>query len=360
MEKTKEKIDLSIAIPTYNEKDNVKILIQKLEKEFSENNIKGEVVFVDDNSPDGTGKILEDLKEENSFVRVIHRKGKEGLSSAVVEGWKNSTGNVLGVMDADLSHPVEKIPEMLEETKKGSDLVVGSRYISGGGIRGWNFKRKVMSKFATFLAKPFTKIKDPMSGFFFVKKDKLNFSKIDSKGFKILLEVAVKSDIKKIKEIPITFTDRQKGKSKANSKEIFCYLKNLWNYVFDETVFGEALKFGLVGVSGMLVNLGILYILTEFAGFFYLVSGFVAFLIAVSWNFSFNKVWTFKESYKHKTTLKFFKFLLVSSGGLVVNLLFLWFFTEIIGTYYMVSQVLAIGIAFIVNFIGNKIWTFRK
>lgn len=351
---------LSIVIPTYNEKDNVKSIVKKLNDEFNKNNIKGEAIFVDDNSPDGTGRILDDLKNRFSFIRVIHRKDKEGLSSAVVAGWRLAEGNVLGVMDADLSHPVEKISEMFNEINKGNDLVIGSRYILGGGIRGWNIKRKIMSRFATFLARPFTKIKDPMSGFFLVKRNKLDLEKIDSKGFKILLEVAVKSNIKKIKEVPIIFIDRQKGKSKAGSKEIFSYIKNLWRYLIEGTVFGEALKFGLIGISGMLINLGILYVLTDFAGFFYLISGFIAFLVSVFWNFSFNKVWTFKENYKHKTTSKFLKFFLVSGGGLVVNMFFLWFFTEVTEIYYMISQVLAIGIAFIVNFIGNKIWTFRK
>lgn len=136
---------LSLVIPTYNEKENISFLIEKIQKEFKTNKIKGEIIIVDDNSPDGTGALLEKLKKKQKNLKVIHRQGKLGLSSAVLEGWKIAEGEILGVMDADLSHPPEKIKELFFEIEKNNfDFVIGSRYIRGGKIEGWNLKRKLM------------------------------------------------------------------------------------------------------------------------------------------------------------------------------------------------------------------------
>ncbi|MEM2956412.1 MAG: polyprenol monophosphomannose synthase [Candidatus Pacearchaeota archaeon] len=225
---------LSLVIPTYNERENIKRLLAKLTEEFQENEINGEIIVVDDNSPDGTGKILDSLKKKYN-IKIIHRKGKLGLSSAVLDGWKISTGQILGVMDADLSHPPEKIKEMYELLKKGkADFVIGSRYIKGGKIEGWNIYRKILSKGATLLAKVFTNVNDPMSGFFMIKKECIENKKLNPKGFKILLELIIKADYKKIREIPITFVNRKEGKSKAEIKEIFYFLENITKYLIQK------------------------------------------------------------------------------------------------------------------------------
>jgi len=229
MKKTRK--ELSIVIPTYNEKENIFIIIQKLISMFKENRIKGEIIIVDDNSQDGTGEIVENQRRKYKNVRIIHRKEKLGLSSAVLDGFKICRGEIFGAMDADLSHPAEKIPEMFSLIKKNEyDFVIGSRYVPGSGIRGWGLRRKLMSKVATMLARPLTRVKDPMSGFFLIKKECIKNRKFDSKGFKILLEFLVKAKYKKLKEIPIIFTNRTKGKSKAGSSEIAHYLKNLGGY----------------------------------------------------------------------------------------------------------------------------------
>ncbi len=355
-------MDLSIIIPTYNEKENIKILLEKINKEFENNKINGEVIVVDDNSPDGTGKILEKLKEKYSYLNVIYRKGKLGLSSAVFEGIKISKGEILGVIDADLSHPPEKIPEMFRIIKGNEvDFVIGSRYIKGGKIEGWNIKRLIMSKIATLLARPFTKIKDPMSGFFMIKKECIEKKEFNSQGFKILLELILKAEYKKIKEIPIIFINRTEGKSKAKTKEIFYYLKNLLGYwSYRRKVINEFFKFALVGFIGTIINLLVLYSFTEFLKIYYLISAVFAFIISATNNFILNKIWTFKENIKHKFLNKYFKFLFVSIAALLVNLFFLYIFTEFLEIYYLVSQVFAIGISLIINFLGNKIWTFKK
>jgi len=209
------------------------------------------------------------------------------------------------------------------------------------------------------LARVYTKVKDPMTGFFMIKRTCIKDKKINPKGFKILLELIIKANYKIIKEIPIIFTNRIEGKSKAGTKEIFCYLQNLIGYLpYKKKVIREFFKFAFVGGIGTIINVLLLYILTEKAGVYYLLSAIVSFLIAMTSNFILNKVWTFKENIRLNAKKKYFQFALVSIIALIVNLFFLYLFTEIFGIYYLISQVLAIGIALIINFFGNKIWTF--
>jgi dolichol-phosphate mannosyltransferase len=353
---------LSLVIPTYNEKENIKKLIKKIQEEFKENKINGEIIIVDDNSPDGTGKILDDLKKKQKNLKVVHRKGKLGLSSAVLDGWKIADGEVLGVMDADLSHPPEKIKELFKTIEKDeADFTIGSRYIKGGKIKGWNLKRKIMSKTATLLSRVYTKVKDPMTGFFMIRREVIQNVNLNPKGFKILLEIIIKGQYENIKEIPITFINRVEGKSKAGTKEIIYYLQNLAGYLpYKKNIIKEFVKFGIVGGIGTLINIVILYLLTEKAGVYYLISAIFSFFVAMSSNFILNKIWTFKEGVNLGIGKKYLQFGLVSVSALLVNLFFLYIFTEVLGIYYIISQILAIGIALIINFLGNKIWTFSK
>lgn len=286
---------LSLIIPTYNEKENIQKLLLMLEEDFDKNEIDGEIIVVDDNSPDGTGKVLEDLKTKYRNLKVIHRAGKLGLSSAVLEGFKVAEGGILGVMDADLSHPIEKIDEMYKLVQD-ADLVIGSRYIKGGEIKGWNLYRKILSKGATLLARVFVNVFDPMSGFFMIKKELVANKEINPKGFKILLELLIKTNYKNIVEIPITFTNRTVGKSKAGIKEIIYYLQNLIGYLpYKKEIAFQFLKYSLVGLIGTFINIIILYILTEYFKIYYIISAIIAIGITVITNFIGNKIWTFRK-----------------------------------------------------------------
>ena len=260
-------------------------------------------------------------------------------------------------MDADFSHPVEKIVDMYKSILLGFDFVIGSRYTKGGSIVGWTLHRKIFSKIATLLARPFTNVKDPMSGFFLVKREIFNIAQIDSKGFKILLELLVKSKSKNILEIPITFIDRQKGSSKANISEFFLYLKNLFGYINNNN---ELLKFCLVGFLGTIINILLLYLLTEKLNMFYIYSAIIAFAFSVSNNFLLNKIWKFNEKIKINIYVKYVKYITISILALVVNIIVLFVLTEYLNFYYIVSQIFAILFAMIINFWGNKIWTFQK
>ncbi len=355
-------MDLSIVIPTYNERDNVPKIVGDIFKEFKKHKIKGELIIVDDNSPDGTGRIADSLTKKYNFLRVVHRKGKEGLSSAVLEGFKVSKGKYLGVMDADLSHPVEKIHELYEQIDKHrTEIVIGSRYASGGAIKGWNLRRKLMSQGATYLARVFTKVKDPMSGFFMMRKEVLQGKEIDSKGFKILLEIIIKTGSKKIKEIPIVFINRKEGKSKANIKEVIDYLRNLAQYAaYKKELIAQFGKFALVGLIGTFLNIFFLYIFTEMFGIYYILSAVFAFVIALSNNYLWNKTFTFGEDASHEFFQKFAQFTGISLAALGINLIILYVLTDALGVYYLVSQFIAIGLVFTLNFLGNKIWTFSE
>ncbi|MBM3232840.1 polyprenol monophosphomannose synthase [Candidatus Pacearchaeota archaeon] len=225
-----KRAELSMILPTYNEVDNLDAIVRDIFTEFKKRRIAGEVIIVDDSSPDCTGVIADRICRKNDKVKVIHRKGKRGLSSAAMEGFNLSKAKFVGLMDSDRSHPTKKIGEMYSRVMEGADLVIGSRYIQGGKIEGWGLRRKVLSSTATLLARPLTRVLDPMTGFFILKKSLLSKSQINSKGFKILLEIIIKSKPARIVEVPITFVDRKKGKSKVSLKEIRFYLSNLLRY----------------------------------------------------------------------------------------------------------------------------------
>ena len=229
------KAQISIILPKYNESKNIIDILKQIKNSLPQN-IISQTIVVDDNSPDGTGKIVEEYilnfkKITNHTIDIIHRTTKTGLSSAIFNGIQKATGETIVVMDADHSHPPQIIPKMIESLKKSHyDIVIASRYVKGGKIKDWSASRKLISKIATKIAKSFLNVeqKDPMSGFFAFKKIILNNSKFDLIGYKILLEMLVKTKNVKILEIPYTFTDRKFGQSNLDTKVIFGYLKAVW------------------------------------------------------------------------------------------------------------------------------------
>ncbi len=217
----------SIIIPTYNESKNITQLITEIFTIAKKEKIALEVIIVDDNSPDKTGAIAEKLAKKYP-ITVVHREGKLGLGTAVVAGFQAAKGDILGVMDADLSHPPTIIPALINPIiQQDYDLTIGSRYVKGGGVEVWPFHRKMISLGATVMAYPLTKIKDPMSGLFFLKRKVINGVSLGAKGYKIGLEIFVKGNYQKYKEVPYTFRNRIYGESKMGSAEFADYIKNI-------------------------------------------------------------------------------------------------------------------------------------
>lgn len=221
-------MEITLVVPTYNEAENLPILMEKVFKEFSQNNISGRVIVVDDDSPDGTWRVAEELRETYPGLDVLRRIGKSGLSSAVLDGFETASSEVLGVMDADLSHPPERIPAMLEPIlSEGADFVIGSRYVDTGGIENWTAWRKLSSKLATLTVLGLTNVKDPMSGYFFIRRKVVEGADLDPKGFKIALEILVRGNYRRVVEVPIVFADRRYGKSKLGFNVVMDYLLHL-------------------------------------------------------------------------------------------------------------------------------------
>lgn len=231
--------DIEIIIPTYNESKNLPVLIPLIFKVLGEDNIKAQVVIVDDNSPDGTSKIAEDLGKKYP-VKVIIRKQDRGLAKSVVDGIRQTTGSIIGVMDADLSHPPEIIPKLIKEIEDGADISIASRLVEGGGTEKWPGARQIKSYVATLLARPITSVKDPMSGFFFFKRDVVKNCKLAPKGYKILLEILVRGNYKNVVEVPFIFKDRTAGESKLTAKvstEYFIQVFSLYIYKIKKLIF---------------------------------------------------------------------------------------------------------------------------
>jgi dolichol-phosphate mannosyltransferase len=222
-------LPFSIVVPTYNEASGIGKLLGALGATFAAHALDGEIIVVDDNSPDGTGEVVERLSRDLP-VRCLHRSGKLGLSSAVIDGWKIARPQslVLGAMDADFSHDINALPKMVEALDSGEyGLAIGSRYVAGGGIANWPKRRIITSMVACWLARPLTRVKDVTSGYFLVRRNALTGVSLDPIGFKIGLEVIAKAHYGKAIEVPYLFTDRVAGESKLNEREVFNYLRQL-------------------------------------------------------------------------------------------------------------------------------------
>jgi dolichol-phosphate mannosyltransferase len=218
---------LSLVAPTYNERDRLPNLVEAVFAAYRQGGVDGELIIVDDNSPDGTGRVADDLATRHP-ITVVHRAGKLGLGTAVVEGFAASGAEIVGVIDADLSHPPALVPRMYDAMiQSGADIVIGSRYIPGGGTGDWELSRQLMSKFACLLARGLTPVRDVTSGFFLIRRELARGVTISAGGFKICLELLIRSAPKLVLEVPYVFQTRTAGQSKMNMKEAVGYLDQL-------------------------------------------------------------------------------------------------------------------------------------
>lgn len=219
---------LSLVVPTYNERDRLAEFVEATCSVLRAAGIDAEIIIVDDNSPDGTGALADTLVGRYP-VRVVHRPGKLGLGTAVIDGFDVATGSVLGVMDADLSHPPDALVAMMRVLEKTEcDFVIGSRYISSGGTANWDVGRLWLSRLACALARPLTPVRDATSGFFLLRRDVIRDVRITAGGFKICLELLTRGRARAVAEVPYVFTGRTAGESKMNQREALGYLRQLW------------------------------------------------------------------------------------------------------------------------------------
>ena len=228
-----------LVIPTLNEAGNVPVLLDRIHKALGRASVEYEVIVVDDDSQDGTAQAVQAYAERNPRTRLLARKGQRGLAGAVIHGWEHTDANLLGVIDADLQHPPEVLPSLLRPTLDGADIAIASRYANGNGAGEWNKLRLLISRCGTWATTPLQRkdlrIKDPLSGFFIVRRACIAGLDLQPEGFKILLEILVKGKIRKAVEVPFHFGNRYSGKSKADVRvalQYFHLLGKLSRYTF--------------------------------------------------------------------------------------------------------------------------------
>lgn len=291
--------EVSVVIPTFNEVDNVSILVGKLEEQLK--NYRWEALFVDDDSTDGTRDELMRLAREKPHIRMIHRIGRRGLSSAVVEGIMSTSTPYIAVMDADLQHDEALLPGMLEALKQDdTECVVGSRYTEGGGVGDWDESRVRISQFAGWLARTVTHsdLTDPMSGFFMLKREAFDRSvrNLSKEGYKILLDIFASSpEPVKFKELPYVFRVREHGESKLDSLVIWEYLVLLLDKMFGKYVPVRFLMFGMIGGSGVFVHFAALWVFFKLLGAGFSLSQGLATFVAMNSNFFLNNILTYRD-----------------------------------------------------------------
>jgi dolichol-phosphate mannosyltransferase len=403
-----EQADLSVIIPTYNECENILHLIEIIRDKVPDS-LFTEIVIVDDNSPDGTDRLIENyIKNQltaalprveeldhqdsrdfrtngrKSIVKLIRRQNKSGLISAVIEGIKSSTGRFILVMDADFSHPPETVPRIIDELLHDPNcVVVASRYIRGGSIVGWPYKRLAVSRIAAKIARHGLRlwyIRDPISGFFAFPRHIIENIRFDTYGYKLLLEILVKAQGVRVKEIPYTFIDRKSGESKLDSHVMLDYISAVWclfrygrnskRVTRDKAekrrsvlFLSKAARFYTVGATGLILNYIVSIMLTKgiISNFWYLQASTIGIILSITSNFFLNKIWTFEDrNFSAKNTLKQYgMFLGLSTVGAVVQLILLYLFVQS-GFQYTASLVLAVATASVSNFLLNKKWTFQE
>ena len=226
---------LALVVPTLREAENIRTVLDRIRQSLDPLGFAYEILVVDDDSRDGIDTIVQEIAATDPRVRLLIRTGERGLGGAVLYGWKHTDAEVLGVIDADLQHPPELLPELWKASEAGSDVVLASRYAPQGGLDNWHPARHLLSRIAIWmtypLQKPGLQVKDPMAGFFMVRRSCLKEIELHNRGFKILLEILVRGKVQSVREVPFTFGPRRAGISKANlavGLDYFALLYRLW------------------------------------------------------------------------------------------------------------------------------------
>jgi dolichol-phosphate mannosyltransferase len=336
-------------VPTRNEADNVAELVRRVERAVP--NLPLEIIFVDD-STDRTPEAIEALQgQHRPEIVLVHRSPEQrgdGLGGAVVRGLQIARAPLVCVMDADLQHPPELLPQMLEAAEHDSaDLVVASRYCGGGEAKTFGRLRASISQGSTQVARllfpnRLRNVTDPMSGFFLVRRNAINLAVLKPNGFKILLEIIGRSPGLRTTEVPFQFGTRHAGESKASLHEGLRFIQLLLGLRLGAGVMRFA-RFGLVGVSGLVVNTMMLGFATEMLGIFYLLSALIATQVSTLWNFGLSEAWVFSR--RHSTQgrpRRLAMFLVMNNAAFGLRGPMIIALTSILGIHYLASNLFSL------------------
>ena len=354
---------LSLVTPAHNDRENLPTLVARVHKTLE--GCQYELIIVDDNSSDGTAEVAEGLSHQYP-VKLICRKDGGDLTSAVIAGFNQARGEILGVMDASLRHPPEKIPELLQAIEEGADIVVASRYAPGGGIEDGSTKGKAISRGATMLARfvlpSVRKVRDPLSGFFLLKRKVIEGIVLEP-GYKVLLQALTRRICDEVREVPY-IEERAGQKGALSLREQLDYLENVFLLATKERELRRFVQFCLVGLSGVGVNMGIFWFLTRVTGLYDLIALIFGIVASIISNFILNEVWTFRDRRTggaKAILVRALKFDLVSIGAIA---LYYGVYTPLtrfwLGEDSFLALAIAIGIGLIWNFSMNMLWTWRK
>lgn len=343
---------ITVVVPTFNEAENIGPLIERILSACPET----EIVVVDDASADGTAERAREIGRTRP-VRVIQRVGERGLSTAVLRGLEEARTEVCVVMDADLSHPPEAIPALVRAVEEGADVAVGSRYVPGGAIDEWPLFRRLASKAGTLLARPLTPVRDPMAGFFCLRRRLLEGIDLKPRGFKILLEILARTGTRRVVEVPIRFEDRAAGKSKFGPGERRDFLRQVWALYRDLNPWPYRLaKFLATGATGYGVHIAILCALVELAGLHPLAAAVFAFAGAMTSNYTLNRIWTFRAG----TTPVAPSYVIYAAGAVGGLLVQLGVMKALSQFHYVLGASLGIVAGTVFTFLTSHLWAFRK
>ncbi len=365
----------SLVIPTYNEGRNIAAMLERLIPvlDASDYADRYEIIVVDDDSPDRTWELAWAVAATYPQVRVIRRQSERGLATAVIRGWQVAGGEVIGVIDGDLQHPPEVLVKLLDAVTAGADLAIGSRHVEGGGTSDWGFGRRLLSRGAQVLGLAIApaivgRVSDPMSGYFLVRRQALTGIELNPKGYKISLEVLGRGRIDRIAEVGYMFQERVEGESKVTVQQYVDYIHHLLKLrsrgrvgrIRGALPVGRFVRFGLVGLSGVVVDMAVLYLLHSTASPLGLAWGLtrskiLASEVAIVNNFVWNDRWTFKDMTGQQNSIgqwakRLLKFNLICLLGLTLNVMMLNLLFNVFHINEYVANLLAIVLVTFWNF----------
>ena len=359
-------IKLSLVIPTYNESRNVGELVRQIASVLDAC-LPGayEMIVVDDDSPDRTWAVAMEVADRHPALRVIRRRGEKGLSTAVVRGWQAARGEVLGVIDADLQHPPEVLAKLWAAMARGADLAVASRHVGGGGVSDWSALRRALSRGAQLLGLCVLpgvvgRVADPMSGYFMVRRSAIADAELSPLGYKILIEVLGRGRIGRIAEVGYVFRERAAGESKVTARLYLQYLRHLLRLRL-ALLPPRFAKFAAVGLSGVAVDMAILWLLRSRMGLPLTLSKLIAAETAMASNFLWNDQWTFgdvarQQGYGMARLRRFLRFNAICAAGLALSVGLLQMQVAIFGLNPYLANAIAIGVTTGWNFWMNRIF----